>query len=99
HASRAPLFPYSTLFRSLIPALFVLVAASGGVTVLSGPVFAMAVVLASSGFFVPRLLVRNEASRRRDDFRHGLSAYLDLVAILLRSEERRVGKECRSGGR
>ena len=36
-----------------------------------------------AGFFVPDLGVHTEASARRAEFRHGLSAYLDLVVIVL----------------
>lgn len=52
---------------------------SPGVTL---PVLA-APVLAATGFWVPELRVRAQARRARDEFRHGLSVYLDLVAISL----------------
>ena len=42
-----------------------------------------AVVLAALGFFLPDLSVRGDANGRRAEFRHGLSAYLDLVVIAL----------------
>jgi Flp pilus assembly protein TadB len=67
----------------LTPALFAAVCAVGGVNVPSSMVAVACVGLAVAGYAMPRLLVRSEAARRRDDFRHGLSAYLDLVAILL----------------
>lgn len=41
------------------------------------------VLLAAGGFFAPDLAVRSEATRRRRDFRHALSAFLDLVVIAL----------------
>jgi tight adherence protein C len=41
------------------------------------------VLLAVLGFLAPDLAVRAEANARRDDFRHALSAFLDLVVISL----------------
>jgi Flp pilus assembly protein TadB len=66
-----------------VPVLFAALCAAGGVTIAPAPIMIVALALAAGGFFVPRLIVRTDAARRRDDFRHGLSAYLDLVAILL----------------
>jgi Flp pilus assembly protein TadB len=66
-----------------VPLLFSAVCAAGGVAVPPALILFSALVCGGGGFIVPRLLVRSEAARRRDDFRHGLSAYLDLVAILL----------------
>jgi tight adherence protein C len=43
----------------------------------------LAVGLAAVGFLAPDLHVRAEAKRRRADFRHALSAYLDLVVVAL----------------
>lgn len=40
-------------------------------------------VLACVGFMAPDLNVHHEAQRRRAAFRHGLSAYLNLVRVLL----------------
>ncbi|MHB1927837.1 MAG: type II secretion system F family protein [Acidimicrobiales bacterium] len=42
-----------------------------------------AIVLAIGGFFAPDLALRSQATRRRADFRHALSAFLDLVVIAL----------------
>ncbi|APU21317.1 type II secretion system F family protein [Actinoalloteichus sp. GBA129-24] len=42
-----------------------------------------AVVLAGIGFVVPDLRVGREAAARREEFRHALSVYLDLVWITL----------------
>jgi Flp pilus assembly protein TadB len=39
--------------------------------------------LGAAGFITPDLAVRGEAARRRAEFRHTLSAYLDLVVISL----------------
>ncbi|ASO21600.1 Flp pilus assembly protein TadB [Actinoalloteichus hoggarensis] len=44
---------------------------------------AAAVVLSGLGFVVPDLRVRREAAARREEFRHALSVYLDLVWITL----------------
>ena len=46
------------------------------------PVWA-ALAVGLAGFGVPDLAVRAEAARRRAEFRHALSAYLDLVVICL----------------
>lgn len=40
-------------------------------------------VLALGGFLFPDLSVRQEAERRRSTFRHALSAYLNLIRVLL----------------
>jgi Flp pilus assembly protein TadB len=42
-----------------------------------------ALLLAGAGFLAPDLAVRAEARRRRASFRHALSAYLNLVQVLL----------------
>ena len=39
------------------------------------------------GWFVPRLVLRAEAGRARVDFRHALSAYLDVLVLLLAAGE------------
>lgn len=39
------------------------------------------------GFFVPRLVLRAEATKARSDFRHALSAYLDVLVLLLAAGE------------
>lgn len=41
------------------------------------------VILALGGFLLPDLAVRHEAERRRSQFRHALSAYLNLIRVLL----------------
>jgi tight adherence protein C len=45
--------------------------------------FVLVVAAAAAGFLLPDLLLRDQAARRRRAFRHALSAYLDLVNILL----------------
>jgi tight adherence protein C len=39
------------------------------------------------GFFAPRLVLRGEAADARRDFRHALSAYLDVLVLLLAAGE------------
>lgn len=41
------------------------------------------VVLGLGGFLMPDFAVRQEAERRRSQFRHALSAYLNLIRVLL----------------
>lgn len=43
----------------------------------------LAVGLAAAGFLLPDMRIRAEAKQRRGDFRHALSAYLDLVVVSL----------------
>jgi tight adherence protein C len=67
----------------LAPVVFTGVLAAAGVRpALTVPLLA-AVLLAAAGFVVPDLSVRVEAARRRAGFRHALSAYLNLVRVLL----------------
>jgi hypothetical protein len=40
-------------------------------------------LLGVGGFFLPDIQVRREAERRRSTFRHALSAYLNLIRVLL----------------
>ena len=67
------------LFAPVVAALLALGGAAVPVVV---PVWA-ALVLMAGGFFVPDLGVHTEAARRRRDFRHALSSFLDLVVISL----------------
>ena len=39
------------------------------------------------GFLAPRLVLRAEAAKARSDFRHALSAYLDVLVLLLAAGE------------
>lgn len=54
---------------------------SGGIGL--GVPVGLAIVGAAIGFVAPDVRVRRHAARRRTDFRHALSAYLDLVVISL----------------
>jgi tight adherence protein C len=67
----------------LIPPATTAVLALGGVSMGWQLPAAASVLLAAAGFVLPDLNVRAEATRRRDDFRHALSAFLDLVVISL----------------
>jgi len=64
------------------PAVTVLLALGGVHLSLVVPVWASLVLLAG-GFFLPDLGIRTEAARRRTDFRHALSSFLDLVVVAL----------------
>lgn len=54
-----------------------------GVQVPLGVVAMFSLATAAAGFFMPDLLLRDEAEKRRRAFRHTLSSYLDLVNVLL----------------
>lgn len=64
------------------PVLCLLLVALGTPLDPAMPVF-LALGLAAVGFIAPDLHVRADARRRRADFRHALSAYLDLVVVSL----------------
>ena len=57
------------------------VQASAGVSLPVGSAGAVGVLAGAGLFFVPDLEARLEAAARRRDFRHALSAYLDLVSL------------------
>jgi tight adherence protein C len=65
-----------------VPAVAVLLALGGAHLPLLVPVWASLVFMAA-GFVLPDLGIRSEASRRRRDFRHALSSFLDLVVVAL----------------
>jgi tight adherence protein C len=65
------------------PILFAAVAAGTGVAVPYGLVAVAALVFGVGGFLLPDVLLRDAARARRDGVRHALSAYLDLVNVLL----------------
>lgn len=67
----------------LLPILVELVLVVAGLG-LSWEVPAVAgLVFAVGGFLLPDITVRQEAERRRSTFRHALSAYLNLIRVLL----------------
>ena len=67
----------------LIPPAATALLAAGGMSLGWQLPAAVSVILAVAGFAAPDLGVRAEAARRREDFRHALSAFLDLVVISL----------------
>jgi pilus assembly protein TadC len=67
----------------LVPVMFSLAVAAAGVSVSPGVIVALAVGLSLAGFMYPDLGLSDQIERRRRDFRHSLSAYLDLVTIIL----------------
>lgn len=67
----------------LVPIVFGLLLAAAGVSVAPGVIVALAVGLSLAGFMYPDLGLSDQIERRRRDFRHSLSAYLDLVTIIL----------------
>jgi Flp pilus assembly protein TadB len=71
-----------------VAAATVFVALGSGLAVLGAsigpaPVAFVAAAAAAGGFVFPDLALREEAARRRRAFRHALSAYLDLVNVIL----------------
>lgn len=66
----------------LVPAVTALLALGGTHLALVVPVWGSLVGMVA-GFFVPDLGIRSDAARRRRDFRHALSSFLDLVVISL----------------
>ncbi len=65
------------------PLVMAVVAAAGGAVVPVGIVMLSAVGFAAAGFVLPDALARDAAKARRQTFAHALSAYLDLVNVLL----------------
>ena len=66
----------------LVPTFAVLLSLGGAHLSLTLPLWA-ALVLAAVGFVVPDLGIHADANRRRRDFRHALSSFLDLVVVAL----------------
>ena len=78
-AEKATLTLVGLLFA---PAVAVLLALGGARLPLVVPLWTSLVFMAA-GFFLPDLGVHSEATRRRRDFRHALSSFLDLVVVAL----------------
>jgi tight adherence protein C len=68
---------------ALIPPVVDVVLRFGGVTSPTGVAFLAALVGAAVGYVIPDFTLRSRATARRRAFRHALSAYLDLVNVLL----------------
>ena len=54
-----------------------------GIPVPIGVIAMFSLATAAAGFLLPDLILRDEAAKRRQAFRHALSSYLDLVNVLL----------------
>lgn len=67
----------------LIPVLFGVMLAAGGLALAPGAILALALACAVVGFVLPDLRLREEAEKRRRAFRFALSSYLDMVVVLL----------------
>ncbi|MCG5215507.1 type II secretion system F family protein [Streptosporangium soli] len=73
----------STLVFALLgPSVYAVLVMAGLAVAWQVPVWSM-LLLGALGFFVPDLSLRSEAGRRRTEFRHALSAFLDLVVVSL----------------
>lgn len=68
------------------PTVWALLFAAGTVLPVLVPIW-LVLLGAVGGFLAPRLALRAEALRARRDFRHALSAYLDVLVLLLASGE------------
>jgi Flp pilus assembly protein TadB len=66
----------------LVPATSALLLLAGVHLSLAVPLWA-ALIFALAGFVLPDLGIHSEANRRRRDFRHALSSFLDLVVVAL----------------
>jgi tight adherence protein C len=73
----------TALALAVMPVVAVTALRLAGVGVSVAVAVPAAVVMAVVGWVAPDLEVRGQAARRRDEFRAALSAYLDVVAILL----------------
>jgi Flp pilus assembly protein TadB len=76
---------YGVLGIALVPVLAAALVLGGRSLPWTAPVGG-ALALGTALFFLPDLVTRVEANKRRADFRHALTSYLDLVAL-----ERRAG--------
>ena len=68
------------------PLAWAVLRVSGGQLSALVPIW-IALTAAALGFIAPRLVLRAEAARARTDFRHALSAYLDVLVLLLAAGE------------
>jgi len=78
---------YEKLLASLVgfilPILFAVVMSAAGVSISPAVIAVAAVGTGLAGFIYPDLGLTERIERRRRDFRHSLSAYLDLVTVIL----------------
>jgi Flp pilus assembly protein TadB len=73
----------ATLAGLLVPSLAGTALTAAGMALPLGLVAGLSLVAAAAGWVLPDLALRDQADQRRRAFRHALSAYLDLVNILL----------------
>jgi pilus assembly protein TadC len=66
-----------------LPVLFGGVVAAGGASFPTWLIVLAALLMGFGGFFQPDVALKSEAARRRRDFAHALSAFLDLVTVIL----------------
>jgi Flp pilus assembly protein TadB len=67
----------------ILPILFAGVMSAAGVSITPAVIAVVAVGMGLAGFIYPDLGLAERIERRRRDFRHSLSAYLDLVTVIL----------------
>ena len=72
----------AVLGLTLAPATTVLLSL-GGVSVPWTIPLWVSLIMAAGGFFVPDLGIKADADKRRQDFRHALGSFLDLVVVAL----------------
>jgi tight adherence protein C len=66
-----------------VPVLVALLVDLSGVAVPIGGALVAGVLCGVAGWLLPDALLRDAARRRRDEFRHALSSFLDLVNVVL----------------
>src|SRR3712207_9565761 len=103
---RSTLFPYTTLFRSRAFAVIAVLLYHADLAWIPGGFLGVEVFFVISGYLITALLLAEWRQRGRIDLktfwlrraRRLLPALyvLLVVSLAFRSEERRVGKECRS---
>ena len=67
----------------LLPIMFSLILTAAGISMSPVVTAVLAIGLSVAGFMYPDLGLSEQIQRRRRDFRYSLSAYLDLVTIIL----------------
>src|SRR3712207_9151146 len=89
---RSTLFPYTTLFRSQFAKVQVTIEPLE--VTADGPTYEF--VNAVTGGRIPREYIPSVDAGMQDAMQYGILAGYPMVGVKARSEERRVGKECRS---
>jgi tight adherence protein C len=73
----------SAVVGLVMPVVWGVLLAAGGVRLPSGLVVLIAVGAGIAGFVLPDVVLRRSAAARRDGFLHALSSYLDLANVVL----------------